>query len=447
MPPASSSALATAIIRGTRPGGGFKAALQNWLGQTITLKDGGFWSAYFGGQSFTGKRPTVSQVLQLSTGSSCVRLISETAGSLPVSFYERKSDGSSDEAKQHSLYSVLHDQPNADMTAVAFWEVVLASMLLWGNAYVEVVRSAGVVIALNFLHPARVSPRRLKDGSREYRYRDDVLSTERVISYESMMHIPAFSLDGICGISPVVYGANVFGTAIETDRASAETFQDSMRSPGVMSVNASMNSQQREDLRAHVKRVSEEGGVMIVENGQRFDKLSWDPVSAELLKSREWNVEEICRWFRVDPVMVGHGAKDSNWGTGLEQKMQWFITFTLRPWVRRIEQSISKNLLTPIERLRYFAEFNLEALLRGDSAARAAFYATMTQNGVMTRDQARRKENWPPMGGNAAVLTVQSNLLPIDKLGADKVSDSTAARDALLAWLNVSPTAAATAKE
>jgi hypothetical protein len=119
--------------------------------------------------------------------------------------------------------------------------------------------------------------------------------------------------------------------------------------------------------------------------------------------------------------MVGYGGKDSNWGTGLEQKKLWFITFTLRHWCVRIEQSIKRRLLTPVERLSYFPEFNMEGLLRGDSAARSTFYSSMTQNGILTRDECRVKENLAPKGGNADVLTVQVNLVPIDKLGEKQI--------------------------
>lgn len=411
-----------------------KAALQSWLG-VPSLTNGPFWSEFYGNGSFTGSSVTVAQTLKLSAASACVRLISETHATLPCGFYQRNSDGSRTPATSHSLYNILHNQPNADQTAVVFWEVVVASLLLWGNAYIEIKRSANTVIALHFLMPGQMVIKPRETGGYEYRYRDTPAGKERPIAEEDLMHIPAFSTDGVFGLSPVAYGANVFGAAIETDKTSAETFRDGLRSPGIITMDAALKKDQREEIRAHVKRVSDEGGVMVLEKGTGFEKLGFDPVSAELLASRSWNVEEICRWFRVDPSMVGHGSKDSNWGTGLEQKMIWFLTFTLRPWCVRIEQAIRKSLLTPVERTKYFAEFALEGLLRADSASRAAFYSVMVQNGIFTRDYCRAKENEPPMGGNAAVLTVQSNMLPIDKLGQSM--PGSAAADALKAWLEL----------
>lgn len=439
--------LTAAIADGVRAPIGIKVALQSWLGVPISLQDGAFWREWSGTHSFIGKQVTVDKALQLSTVWSCVRLISETLATLPLGFYQRRENGSRIDATGHNLYSLLHRQPNGDMTAVVFWEVVVASMLLWGNAYIEINRSGSTVIALQFLHPARMIVRRLFDGSYEYRYRDAATSRERVLSENNLMHIPAFSTDGRLGLSPIVYGANVMGTAIETDKASAETFRDSTRASGIVTMDAIFKPTQRDEIRAHVKKVSAEGGVYVLEKGAGFEKLGFDPVSAELLASRSWNVEEMCRWYRVDPSMIGHGGKDSNWGTGLEQKMIWFLTFTLRHWCVRIEQAVHKSLLTPVERQTYFAAFNLEGLLRADSASRAAFYSIMVNNGIMTSDEVRALENLAPMGGNAAVLRVQSAMVAIDDMNKGS-NAAQGASDALKAWLGIeSVSAGAPAKE
>lgn len=441
-----SKSLGAALVSGIRRPLAIKASLQSWLGVPISLTNGEFWREYGGTGSFTGKRVTVDQALQLSTAWSCVRLISETLATLPLGFYSRNADGSRSSATSHALYDVLHNQPNADMTAVVFWQVVVASMLLWGNAYVEIMRSGNTVVALHFLHPARMNLRKLGNGGYEYRYRDSSAGAERVISEANLMHIPAFSTDGVLGLSPIAYGTNVFSTASETDRASAETFRDSTRASGIVTWDGILKGSQRDELRAHVKKVSAEGGVYVMEKGAAFQNLKFNPVDAELLQSRSWNVEEIARWFRVDPSMIGHGGKDSNWGTGLEQKMIWFITFTLRWWCVHIEQAVRKSLLTPVERLKYFAAFNLEGLLRADSAARAAFYSIMVSMGIYTRDEVRALENMAPMGGNAAVLTVQSAMIAIDNMNAG-TNASTDAQKALMAWLGIEPSAGVPAKE
>jgi len=398
-------------------------------------KDGAIWGAYYGSSNFSGKNVTVGSALRLSTVWACVRLLSETIATLPLGFYERNADGSRTIANDHGLYRILHSQPNADMTSVQFWEVVVASMLLWGNAYVEKVKTGTRIIALNFLLPDRMKVSRISDGRLEYRYRE-INGELRVLQESDMMHIPAFSLDGINGLSPVQMGANVLGGAMSADEASAGVFKNAMKSPGLVTMDAVLKEGQREDIRRHVKTVSESGGYMVLEKGASFQQLNMNPDDAELLASRGFNVEELCRWYRVPPFMVGHSEKSTSWGTGIEQQMIGFLTFSLRPWLTRIEQSIKKNLLTPAEQSRYFAEFALEGLLRADSATRAAFYSTMTQNGIYTRDDCREKENLPRRGGNADELTVQSNLMPIELLGS-KTAAATA-QDALKQFLGIS---------
>ncbi|MDO8596858.1 MAG: phage portal protein [Sulfuricaulis sp.] len=440
----ATKSLIAAIAAGVRPLS-IRAGLEKWLGVPVTLQDHAFWREWGGSGGFTGKRVTVDQALQLSTASACVRLIAETLATLPLGFYRRNSDGSRTAATSHNLYNILHNQPNNDMTAVVFWEVVVASLLLWGNAYIEIFRIAGVVAALNFLHPARMTVTRLLSGAYEYRYRDG--ATERVIPDTDLMHVPAFSIDGVMGLSPIAYGANVFSTAIETDRASAETFRDSTRASGIVTVDALLKSNQRDEIRAHVKKVSTEGGVYVLEKGAGFENLKFNPVDAETLASRAWNAEEIARWFRVDPAMIGHGGKDSNWGTGLEQKMIWFLTFTLRHWCVRIEQAVRKCLLTPAERQTYFAAFSIEGLLRADSTARAAFYSSMVNVGIYTRDECRQLENLAPKGGNAAVLTVQSAMVDIDHMNEGTNAAAQGAQDALKAWLGIETPSASTPKE
>lgn len=164
-----------------------------------------------------------------------------------------------------------------------------------------------------------------------------------------------------------------------------------------------------------------------------YQGITLNPEDAQMLESRSFSIEEICRWFRVPPFMVGHSEKSTSWGSGIEQQMIGFLTFTLAPWLRRVEQAISKDLLTPGERTRYYPKFAVEGLLRADSAARGAFYSVMVNNGILTRDEVRELEDREPMGGNAAVLTVQTALAPLDSLGTN--ADAAQARAALMSWL------------
>lgn len=403
----------------TQPGG-FKSAvagaIAGWLGRPIALTDGKFWSTFFGASNFSGKSVTVNSTLQLSTAWACVRLISETLSTLPMNLYKDTGDAKVVD-KTHQLYYLLHSQPNATMSASVFWQTYIASLLLWGAAYVEKIFSGKSIIALEFLQPDCMAWKIREDGTVEWQYHDPIAKITRIIPESAMWHTPAFTVDGFTGLSPIRMGANVFGGAMAADEASASTFKNGMKASGLITMDAVLKPDQRDQVRAHVQSVSDRGGFFVLEKGTGFQQLNMNPQDAELLATRGFNVEEICRWFRVPPFMVGHSEKFTSWGTGIEQQMIAFVTFVLRPWAVRIEQSIRKSLLTPAERLTFSAEWAMEGLMRGDSAARAAFYSSMTQNGIYTRDECRRLENLPIKGGNASELTVQINLAPIDKLG------------------------------
>lgn len=422
----------------TKAPGRIKSAVLKWLGAPISLTDGDFWSAFSGRGSFGGKAVTVDSVLQLATAWSCIKLIAETISTMPLGFFERVKGDGRQSAEDHWAYELLRHQPNADMTAVQFWKAVVTSMLLWGNAYIEKARIGGRIVALNFLLPSRISKRRLQSGAIEYKYRD-FDGKERLIHESDIMNIPAFTLDGVNGLTPMSAGANVFGSATATDEASAKVFGSGMRAAGFLKVAATVNPDQREALRTRINQFTaggqNAGTVMVLENGTDYQNLTMNPDDSQMLESRQFAVEEICRWFMVPPSMVGHGGAVSNWGTGREQIMTGFLTLTLLPWLRAIEQAVRKDLLTPAERRKYFAEFNFEGLLRADSAARAAFYATMTANGIYTRNEVRRLENLQPMAGGDE-LTVQSNLIPLSMLGKI-TSTAGAAKTAVLNWLGL----------
>ncbi|KAA8692140.1 phage portal protein [Pseudomonas caricapapayae] len=374
--------------------------------------------------------------MRLAACWSCVRLISETIATLPLGLYMRQADGGRKVASDDDLHWIINTNPNSRMTAVQFWEAVVASMLLRGNAFVEIVRIGGRIVALEFLLPNRMDLDVADNGEILYRYREKN-GQLRDIAGSDMMHIPAFSLDGQIGLSPIAYGADVFGAAMSAEDVAGSTFKNGMHQTVAFEVNKTLSPKQRDDFRDYVQRISgamNAGKSPVLEEGVSAKVIGINPVDAQLLESREYSAEEICRFYMVDPTMVGYSDKASNWGTGLEQKLLRFLTFTLRSYMRRIEEGINRNLLTPAQRRQIYSEFSIEGLLRADSAARATLYSGMVQNGIYTRDECRMKENLPKMGGNAGVLTVQTNLSPIDKLGQG--DDGQAARAALQNWLD-----------
>lgn len=388
-----------------------------WLGKSFGLTDTAAWQRFVGTTTYSGKTVNIQTALQLATVWACVRLISETIATLPLLVYERGANGRL-VARNHPLYALVHDQPNADMTAVEFWEAVVAQLCLWGNHYSLKTYSAGVLVSLDPLRPDLMVVKTDDFGGLLYCYNDKTGYHEW--TEDQIFHIKGFGIDGLIGLSPITYARNSLGNAMAADEASGKVFSNGMRAGGALSMAGILTPAQRKEVRESLAEqlagTANTGKLMVLEGGSSYAPLSINPDDAQMLETRAFNIEEICRWFRVPPFMVGHSEKSTSWGTGLEQQMIGFLTFALRPYLTRIEQGIKKSLLSPADRIKYFAEFSLEGLMRADSAGRAALYASAAQNGWMDRNEIRELENRPPREG-ADKLTVQSNLLPIDKLG------------------------------
>jgi len=403
--------------------GRIKAAVLNWLGVPIGLTDEAFWASFAGNEA--GQQVNERTVLQLSTVWACARIIAETIATLPLGIYERTGQGRRS-ASEHPLHFLLHRQPNGSTTAAVFWEAMIVSMLLRGNAFAERRMLGGRMVALQFLAASRLSITKDSKGRRRYKY-TDADGTQRDIPESNIFRIPGFTTDGEWGLSVIEYGAKVFGSALAATNAANSTFEKGLSPTVAFKMTQVLKKEQRDEFRENLRAISgaiNAGESPLLEGGMEAQTIGINPKDAQLLESRSFSVEEICRWFRVPPFMVGHSEKSTSWGTGIEQQMIGFLTFTLRPWLSRIEQAINKDLLSPVEQMRYYAEFSIEGLLRADSAGRATYLSTMVNNGLMTRDEGRAKDNLPPKGGNADVLTVQTALIPIDQLGAAQGADN-----------------------
>ena len=396
--------------------GRIKAAVLGWLGVPVGLTDDGFWSQF--GVNVAGQQVSEHTILQLSAVWACARIIAETISTLPLGLYE-KTEAGRVSANGHPLYSIIHARPNADSTASVFWEAMIVAMLLRGNAFAEMKVINGRLVALVFLAPCNLSITKDTAGNRIYRYATSD-GGQRIIPESKIFRIPGFTTNGSWGLSAIEYGAGVFGSALAAANAANNTFDNGLSKTVAFKIDRILKPDQRADFRKSVDAISgaiNAGKPAVLEGGMDVETVGINPKDAQLLESREFSVEEICRWFRVPPHMVGHTGNSTSWGTGIEQQMIGFLTFTLRPWLTRIEQAINKDLLSPSEQARLYAEFSIEGLLRADSTGRSAYLSTMVNNGLMTRDEGRAKENLAPKGGNADVLTVQTALIPIDQLG------------------------------
>jgi HK97 family phage portal protein len=361
---------------------------------------------------------TAESVLGLSAAWACANLLCGTIGSLPLMVFLTGRDGARTVAREHPLYRVLHDSPNADQTAVDFWELMTLSIELWGNAYAVVVRSGPRVIALEPVRPDIVTVRRREGGELVYEWTENGRRNE--IGQDGMLHIRGFGGGPLGGLSTLSYGRHTFGLAHATDRAAGATFANGLRPSGQIVFKEWLTTEQRGQAKqvvADFQGAMNAGKPWIGEGGMEWKPLTINPEDAQMLESRGFSVEEVCRLFGVPPFMIGHTKNSTSWGTGLEQQTLGFQKFTLRRRLKRIEQALEKQLLTPADRAAgVVIEFNLEGLLRGDSASRAAFYTAMLNAGVFTINEVRATENRPPVeGGDVPRMQMQN--VPITEAG------------------------------
>lgn len=370
-------------------------------------------------------------VMGLATAWACVRLVAGTISSLPLMVYKQGSVGREVDY-DHPLYRVLHYSPNSLQTALNFWQFMSASIELHGNAYAEVERAGnGRVIALAspFL-PEFVVPKRISGGEIEYEITEN--GRKRTLPRVRMLHIRGFGGDPLGGLSTLTYGRQAFGMAQAIEKAAVSTFRNGIRSTGIFSSPADKRLtpeqfQQAQQIIDEKYIGAINAGRPMLLNGMSFQALSINPDDAQMLESRAFSVEEICRFFSVPPHMIGHTEKSTSWGTGIEQMTIGFVQFTLRERLKNIESTLEKQLLSEAERQAGMRiEFNIDGLLRGDSKTRAEVHASAIQNGWRTRNEVRALENLPPMEGGDVLMTQMQNV-PITDTGRDRPPQADAA--------------------
>lgn len=365
----------------------------------------------------SGQTITEQTALTLSTVWACTSLVSETIGTLPLHIYKKTANGR-ERADDYQLSYILRNKPNTKSTSSVLWQSTVASMLLRGNGILKKLTVGNKLVGLQFMPYDKLQIRLDFEGNAEYHEIQSRGVTVKIPN-KDIVRIPNFTIDGNWGLSTITYGAKMFANSLNGMDSANNMFEKGLLQTVAFKTDKRIRADQRDDFRKSFEQYSgamNSGKSILLEDGMDVKTISLNPKDAQLLESRAFSVEEICRWFRVDPSMIGHGNAVSNWGTGLEQKMIGFLTFTLRPILTRIEQSINNELIPLEDRGIYYAEFSIDGLLRGDSTARATFFREMVNAGIMTRDEVRKLENLPPLGGNAEKLMTNGATQPIDTL-------------------------------
>ena len=360
---------------------------------------GSAYSFFFGG-SAAGKRVNERSAMQMTAVYSCVRILAEAVAGLPLHLYRYKEDGGKEKALDHPLYLLLHDEPNPEMSSFVFRETLMTHLLLWGNAYAQIIRNGrGEVMALYPLMPDRMAVDR--DDKGQLYYENTTSADDAPISKGSIvrlkpsdvLHIPGLGFDGLVGYSPIAMAKNAIGLAIATEEYGSKFFANGAQPSGVLEHPVTIKDPQR----VRDSWMSQFGGsansnkIAVLEEGLKYTPISISPEQAQFLETRKFQINEIARIFRVPPHMVGDLEKSSF--SNIEQQSLEFVKYTLEPWLVRWEQSIQRTLFSADEKKRYFVRFNVEGLLRGDYASRMNGYAVGRQNGWMSANDIRELEN------------------------------------------------------
>lgn len=363
------------------------------------LTAGSSYRFFFGGTT-AGKHVTERSAMQITAVYSCVRILSEAIASLPLHLYRYADSGSKEKAIDHPLYTIIHDEPNPELTSFAFREALMTHLLLWGNAYAQIIRNGkGEVVALYPLMPNRMTVDRDENGKLYYEYQtsDDEVHTIKGslvrLSPKNVLHIPGLGFDGLVGYSPIAMAKNSIGMTMAAEEYGAKFFANGATPGGILEHPGVVKDPERvrESWNSAFGGSANSNKVAVLEEGMHYTPISISPEQAQFLETRKFQIDEIARIFRIPPHMIGDLEKSSF--NNIEQQSLEFVKYTLDPWVCRWEQSMRKALLSDDEKKRYFFKFNVDGLLRGDYESRMNGYATARQNGWMSANDIRELEN------------------------------------------------------
>ena len=387
---------------------------------------GSAFSFLFGGTT-SGKAVNERTAMQTTAVFACVRILAEAVAGLPLHVYRYREDGGKERIPQHPLYNLLHNEPNPEMTSFVLRETLMSHLLLWGNAYAQILRNGrGQPVALYPLLPSKMDLSRSPSGELLYTYYLDADENGKkpqggyiTLRRDQVLHIPGLGFDGLVGYSPIAMAKNAIGMALATEEYGASFFANGANPGGVLEHPGVIKDIQRvkDSWNSAYQGSRNAQRVAVLEEGMKFQAIGIPPEQAQFLETRKFQINEIARIFRVPPHMVGDLDKSSF--SNIEQQSLEFVKYTLDPWVIRWEQSLCQSLLLPSEKSAIFIRFNLDGLLRGDYASRMNGYATGRQNGWMSANDIRELENLNriPKEDGGDLYLINGNMLPLSQAG------------------------------
>lgn len=368
------------------------------------------------GRTTSGNPVNERTAMQTTAVYACVRILAEAVASLPLHVYEYQDDGGKKLVHDHPLYYLLHDEPNPEMTSFVFRETLMSHLLIWGNAYAQIIRDgAGRVLGLYPLLPDKMDVQRDDKGNIYYVYSRNSDENPMFKEYgniklkaEDVLHIPGLGFDGLIGYSPIAMAKNAVGMTLACEEYGASFFANGANPGGVLEHPGVLKdpSKVRESWNSVYRGVNNAHKIAVLEEGMKYQQIGIPPEEAQFLETRKFQINEIARLYRIPPHMVGDLDKSSF--SNIEQQSLEFVKYTLDPWVIRWEQSLQRSLLLPGEKGKYFIKLNVDGLLRGDYQSRMNGYAVGRQNGWFSANDIREMENMNPIpdeeGGNLYLI-------------------------------------------
>ena len=403
--------------------------MQKRSGFHVSQQPPGWVVKGYGDESFSGEYVTVENALSVAAVLSAFTILMEDTSSLPLITYRRLERGKERDVN-NPLYVLLHDMPNPEHTSMVYREFIMGHLLGWGNHFSQKIwDKRGILRELWPLRPDRMVVSR-KDGQRIYTYTEQN-GNKRIFRQEEIWHIPAFGFDGLVGYSRITLARNAIGLSMAAEKYGSKFFANDAtngtiyRHPGQLGDVA--YGRLKESINEHAT-VENSHKPIILEDGMSIERLGIPPDDAQFIETRKFQLGEIARMFRVPGHLIGDLDRSTSWGTGIEQQELGYLSHTLRPWLKRIEQGAQKDLLLDKERKSIVIEHLVEDFLRTDTTARMAAYVQAIQNGIMTRNEARERENMNPIDGLDEVL-MPLNMTTVgadgDGSGDDVSDDST----------------------
>lgn len=393
--------------------------LQKLLGQSSSLSEDEerFWRNSDSIVTHSGAKVGPDTALKISSAWACCRLISETVAMLPHIVYQRLDNGGKERATNHPLYGLLHSQPNNRQTSFEFTDMMQMHALLRGSGYAKILPGPrGPVDRLIPIHPDRVIEiEQIEEDKARYKIAEPD-GRVKVYLEDELFRLPGLSLDGFNTVSVITYNRESLGLSLAAENFAAKLFRNYSRPTGFLKHPGHLSPEAQQRLLADAESKTSGDNLHkwgVLEEGMEFQPVSFTPEDSQMLQTREFQAEDVCRWFRIPPHMVGLTSKSTSWGSGIQELSQGFVTYSLMPWLVRWQQVISRDLIVAAD--KYFVEFLTEALLRGDISKRYSAYSIGRNGGWLSTNEIRKAENMNPIeGGDDDYLTALNMKRSID---------------------------------